>query len=140
MATTLATAKGFESPNDGVSNRPRIDGWKAIASHLDKGVRTVQRWELELDLPVHRLAARSCSRVWAWPDELTAWLAAQEPQLLTPALHGVGTSSADHLMINGPVAAVGIAKALVAAEPPRSRGRIWLAFKSAAFGLTSRLF
>jgi hypothetical protein len=34
----------------------RLDSWKEIASYLKRGVRTVQRWEREAELPVHRLA------------------------------------------------------------------------------------
>ena len=32
-----------------------LSGWKEIANHLGKGVRTVQRYELELALPVRRV-------------------------------------------------------------------------------------
>ncbi len=31
----------------------RLNGWKEIAAHFGKGVRTVQRWEKALGLPVH---------------------------------------------------------------------------------------
>src|SRR5690242_10956417 len=38
-----------------ISNSPRIlSSWKEIAAYLGKGVRTVQRWERELSLPVRR--------------------------------------------------------------------------------------
>ena len=30
----------------------RLTGWKEIAGYFDKGVRTAQRWEAELGLPV----------------------------------------------------------------------------------------
>ncbi len=36
----------------------RLDSWKEIAAYLKRGARTVQRWEREEGLPVHRLAAR----------------------------------------------------------------------------------
>ena len=29
-----------------------LNGWKEIANHLGKAVRTAQRWEQDLDLPV----------------------------------------------------------------------------------------
>jgi hypothetical protein len=31
-----------------------LSSWKEIARHFGKGVRTVQRWERELGLPIHR--------------------------------------------------------------------------------------
>ena len=34
----------------------RLDSWKVIAAYLGRGVRTVQRWERDEGLPVHRLA------------------------------------------------------------------------------------
>ena len=33
----------------------RLNGWKEIATHLGKGVRTGQRWERVYGLPVHRI-------------------------------------------------------------------------------------
>jgi hypothetical protein len=31
-----------------------LNGWKANATYLGRGVRTIQRWERELSLPIHR--------------------------------------------------------------------------------------
>lgn len=50
-----------------------LNGWKQIASHLGRGVRTVQRWE-SIGLPVHRPHAKTRSAVVAEPDELDAWI------------------------------------------------------------------
>jgi hypothetical protein len=33
----------------------RLDSWKEIAAYLGRAIRTVQRWEREEGLPVHRL-------------------------------------------------------------------------------------
>jgi hypothetical protein len=33
----------------------RLTNWKEIAQYLDKGIRTVQRWEQQMGLPVRRL-------------------------------------------------------------------------------------
>jgi hypothetical protein len=33
----------------------RLDSWKEIAVYLKRGARTVQRWENDEGLPVHRL-------------------------------------------------------------------------------------
>jgi len=54
---------------------PRVfTSWKEIAAHLGKGVRTVQRWEHELGLPVRRPKGGRRSPVLAHADELDAWL------------------------------------------------------------------
>jgi hypothetical protein len=38
--------------------RRRLDSWKEIAAYLGRSIRTVQRWEREEGLPVHRLATQ----------------------------------------------------------------------------------
>lgn len=53
-----------------------LNGWKEIANYLGKGVRTTQRYECELGLPVRRPARHSCSAVIATKAELDAWVAA----------------------------------------------------------------
>ena len=53
----------------------RLDSWKEIASYLGKSVRTVQRWEEQEGLPVHRLPHSDRSSVFAFPQELDAWRA-----------------------------------------------------------------
>ena len=53
--------------------RRRLDSWKEIAAYLGRGVRTVQRWEREEGLPVHRLAHAERGSVFADPAELTDW-------------------------------------------------------------------
>ena len=59
-------------PEDG-PDEPRFDSWKEIASYLGRGVRTVQRWEREEGLPVHRLGHAKRGSVYASRRELTAW-------------------------------------------------------------------
>jgi Tol biopolymer transport system component len=51
----------------------RLDSWKEIAAYLGRGTRTVQRWEREENLPVHRLAHQKQSSVYAFKSELDAW-------------------------------------------------------------------
>jgi hypothetical protein len=49
--------------------------WKDIARYLGKGVRTVQRWEREFELPVRRpRGANRKSAVAAHPRDLDGWL------------------------------------------------------------------
>ncbi len=51
----------------------RLESWKEIASYLRRGARTVQRWEREEGLPVHRLQHDKLGSVYAYPSELDAW-------------------------------------------------------------------
>ena len=52
---------------------PPLDGWKAIAGHLGKSVRTAQRWRSEFGMPVHRIGDRDREHVYAYRSELDDW-------------------------------------------------------------------
>jgi tetratricopeptide (TPR) repeat protein len=56
-------------------SRQRLDSWKEIAAFFGRDERTVNRWEKELGMPVHRLPGAK-GRVYAYTDELSDWLAA----------------------------------------------------------------
>jgi hypothetical protein len=58
----------------------KLEGWKEIAAHFGKGVRTVQMWEKDHGLPIHR----EMKRVWAWADELDEWRARNQVLAATP--------------------------------------------------------
>ncbi|HEX8986037.1 MAG TPA: tetratricopeptide repeat protein [Bryobacteraceae bacterium] len=51
----------------------RLDSWKEIAAFLKRGTRTVQRWEREEQLPVHRLQHGKQGSIYAYKSELEAW-------------------------------------------------------------------
>ncbi len=51
-----------------------LNCWKEIASFLHRGVRTVQRWEHEQGLPVHRVGKGTKAPVVAFSTELQDWL------------------------------------------------------------------
>src|SRR5947209_11829521 len=53
-----------------VSQTDLLNSWKEIAAYLNRGVRTVQRWEVELSLPVRRPRARNRSAVIDLRSEL----------------------------------------------------------------------
>jgi hypothetical protein len=53
-----------------------LAGWKEIASYLGHGVRTVQRYEREMGLPVRRPSGKNRAAVVATKAELDAWVAA----------------------------------------------------------------
>lgn len=50
----------------------RLNSWQQIADFISCGVRTAQRYEHELDLPVHR--GPDGGEVWADGDELLNWV------------------------------------------------------------------
>jgi hypothetical protein len=51
-----------------------LNGWKEISSHIERGARTAQRWELRFGMPVHRPANSRRTAVVAFADELDVWL------------------------------------------------------------------
>ena len=59
-----------------------LTSWKEIANFLGKGVRTVQRWEATLGLPVIRPADNRSGIVMARPDDLEAWVASGRQRFL----------------------------------------------------------
>lgn len=54
-----------------------LSGWKDIAKHLGQGVRTVQRYERELGLPIRRPGGKTTGSVLAVKAELDAWVASR---------------------------------------------------------------
>jgi len=57
-----------------VERRIILNSWKEIASYMGRGVRTIQRYEMQLGFPVHRPAGKQRSAVLAFTDEIDAWL------------------------------------------------------------------
>jgi Tol biopolymer transport system component len=58
----------------------RLDSWKEIAAHLKRGVSTVQRWEEQEGLPVHRHLHKKLGSVWAHPSEIDEWWRKRQAQ------------------------------------------------------------
>jgi hypothetical protein len=50
-----------------------LDSWKAIALYLQRDVTTVQRWEKQEGMPVHRHLHHKRGSVYALSSELDAW-------------------------------------------------------------------
>jgi TolB-like protein len=53
---------------------PRLDSWKEVATYLKRSVRTARRWERQEGLPVHRHLHGKRGTVYAFADEVDAWL------------------------------------------------------------------
>ena len=59
----------------------RLDSWKEIAAYLRRDIRTVQRWEKDEGLPVHRHLHKKGGSVYAHPAELDTWWASRRIHL-----------------------------------------------------------
>jgi phage terminase Nu1 subunit (DNA packaging protein) len=67
------TAEGARE-QDALNGNDILNSWKEIAGYLGRGLRTAQRWERELGLPVRRPRGRSRTAVFALRKELDIWL------------------------------------------------------------------
>jgi Tol biopolymer transport system component len=83
------TTRPEEGPDE-----PRLDSWKEIASYLGRGIRTVQRWEREEGLPVHRLDHAKRGSVYASRRELAAWWESRVRPDSPPAVTSATASAA----------------------------------------------
>jgi hypothetical protein len=67
-----------------------LSGWKNIANYLGKSVRTVQRYERELALPVRRPTYKKQGSVVARKSELNSWAESHQlrhyPQFRDPSV------------------------------------------------------
>jgi hypothetical protein len=61
-----------------MTGRKVLHGWKDIANYLGRGVRSVQRYEGDLKLPIRRPAGKGRTAVFAFSDELDDWLQRSE--------------------------------------------------------------
>src|SRR6516162_1376019 len=59
----------------------RLESWGEIAAYLRREIRTVQRWERNLGLPVHRLRVGKQASVFAYPSELDKWFKEREESI-----------------------------------------------------------
>jgi hypothetical protein len=100
-----------------------LTGWKAIANYLRKGVRTLQRYERQMGLPIHRPGGRSS--VVAIRGELDNWLASRN-QLDSAAAHRALDSRtrevrANFLLIDSAIGLTFSGMALTARDPDKRR-------------------
>ena len=51
----------------------RLDSWKEVAGYLKRDLRTLQRWEKNEGLPVHRHFHGKSGSVYAYKGEIDAW-------------------------------------------------------------------
>jgi TolB-like protein len=87
-----------EAPSQ-TPSEPRLDSWKEIATYLGRDVTTVQRWERQEGMPVHRHLHHKRGSVYALSSELDAWrqgrkLRSEEEQELALEAAGAGSRQA----------------------------------------------
>jgi CheY-like chemotaxis protein len=75
IPNVAGSAKNTRQDSHG-GNSSVLNSWKEIARYLGRGVRTVQRWELDCSLPVHRPKGRARSATLALTSEIDEWLRA----------------------------------------------------------------
>jgi hypothetical protein len=76
-----------------MTTRKILNSWKEIAAYLGRGVRTVQRYEVALGLPVRRAMGHERCAVLAFSDELDAWLQARPMRKQLPISDTAGNGS-----------------------------------------------
>lgn len=91
-----------------------LTGWKSIARHLGMGVRTVQRYERQMGLPIRRPAGKLRGAVLATKSELDAWVAAS-PIRESFHLAGAASESQDVEAIKRNLAKMGVLRDQMAA-------------------------
>ncbi len=69
----MSSATPRPAPTTAQPADDRLDSWKEIAAFLHRDVRTVQRWEKQAGLPVHRHAESRLRTAYAYRSELDAW-------------------------------------------------------------------
>jgi hypothetical protein len=73
----------------------RLLSWKEVAGYLKCNIRSVQRWERGEGLPIHRHIHQKGSTVYAYCNELDAWLWTRRPlkasRPAAPKISSVGT-------------------------------------------------
>lgn len=58
-----------------MEQRRILESWKEISDYLNRSIKTCQRWEVELGLPILRFDGTPSARVFAYVDELDRWMA-----------------------------------------------------------------
>ena len=89
----LRPAEAHPGTRNGSTHPKILNSWKEIAAYVGRGVRTVQRWEADLGLPVHRPKGKDRSAVLAFAEELDAWL--RHTPVRSPAPIRSGLASAN---------------------------------------------
>jgi|DewCreStandDraft_4_1066084.scaffolds.fasta_scaffold05104_5 hypothetical protein len=78
----------------------RLDSWKEIAAYLKRDQRTVMRWAKQRGLPVHHTPGPGRGSVFAFTDEIDAWLKQPNGQVAAELPSRARTEFAARLRLN----------------------------------------
>jgi hypothetical protein len=78
------------------SRTPVLNSWKDIAGYLKCGVRTAQRWERDLGLPIYRPRPGKRGPVCGLPSEIQIWLRRNKTDGLGQDASGSSTITLAH--------------------------------------------
>src|SRR6266571_336253 len=103
----------------------RLDTWTVLPEYLRRDITTVIRWEREKGLPVHRVPGGKRHAVFAYREEIDAWLANGDSGRRngTEAQAASSFPTATHAGVpdfGAPMEAIGLQKL----ETPTNRGRL----------------
>jgi hypothetical protein len=101
-----------------------LNGWKEIGSYLGRVVRTAQRWEAQLGMPVHRPAKRKRTAVVAFPNELDTWLSRNLSKLELQESYRPTDPSNDIAALSEKLTRLQTEATLLALEIRRARGEV----------------
>jgi predicted DNA-binding transcriptional regulator AlpA len=65
---------GSPRPAGPADRKHYLNSWKEVAHYVGRSERTIQRWEKNLGLPIHRPAGKLRSSVIAVADEIDEWI------------------------------------------------------------------
>ena len=102
-----------------------LSGWKSIARHLGMGVRTVQRYERQMGLPIRRPAGKLQGTVLATKSELDAWVAASPIRRTSQLASASATPSSDMKALKAKVEEMCALRAQMAALRDEVRSSMW---------------
>ncbi|HEY6253341.1 MAG TPA: hypothetical protein VI685_25575 [Candidatus Angelobacter sp.] len=83
-----------------MTNGDVLNSWKEIATYVGRGVRTIQRWERELDFPIRRPRGKQRSAVIALKEDLDLWLRTPHGPKTQQAKHAAHQQNHDRLIRN----------------------------------------
>lgn len=83
------------------SRTEQLDGWKEIACHLKRSVRSVQRWERNEKLPVRRHEHAHGVSVYAFSNELEAWWQNERRSSKLPSSNEISGTTSENRTTKG---------------------------------------
>lgn len=77
--------------------RKVLHSWKDISNYTGRGIRTIQRYEVTLGFPIRRVAGTPRAAVFAFSDEIDAWLSKAPSRAAAPAVTSLSIPTADEI-------------------------------------------